>query len=180
MKSNIIVQKYGGSSVANIDRIKEVAKRILRSKRKNNRIVVVVSALGDTTDELEELAYQINKNPPKREMDMLMATGEQISCALLAMAIKVLGHDAISLTGTQVGIKTDTSHTNARIESISAIGIHGPRGKQNREGGRVEGFDLNHVALDLHAEFTPGGQRVETGQLGEAGWNRAGDVRGFG
>jgi len=118
--SKIIVQKYGGSSVANIDRIKAVAKRILSAKKRNTHLVVVVSALGDTTDELEELAFNITKNPPEREMDMLMATGEQISCALLAMAIKTLGHDAISLTGTQVGIKTDTSHTKARIESINA------------------------------------------------------------
>ena len=120
MRKNIIVQKYGGSSVANIDRIKAVAKRILSAKTKRNGLVVVVSALGDTTDELEELAFKINLNPPEREMDMLMATGEQISCALLAMAIKTLGHDAISLTGPQVGIKTDSAHTKARIESISA------------------------------------------------------------
>jgi len=119
MKKHIIVQKYGGSSISNIDRIKEVAKRILRSKKKNNSLVIVVSALGDTTDKLEELAFNITRNPPEREMDMLMATGEQISCALLAMAIKTMGHDAISFTGTQVGIKTDRSHTKARIESIS-------------------------------------------------------------
>ena len=120
MKKHIIVQKYGGSSVANIDRIKAVAKRILSAKTKRNSIVVVVSALGDTTDELEELAFNITKNPPDREMDMLMSTGEQISCALLAMAIKALGHEAISLTGPQVGIKTTQAHTKARIESISA------------------------------------------------------------
>ncbi len=120
MTKNVIVQKYGGSSVANIDRIKEVAKRIISSKKRNNSVVVVVSALGDTTDELEELAFKITENPPEREMDMLMATGEQISCALLAMAIKAMGRDAISFTGTQVGIRTDTSHTKARIESISA------------------------------------------------------------
>ena len=120
MNRHIIVQKYGGSSVANVDRIKAVAKRILSSKTRNNGIVVVVSALGDTTDELEELAFNISKHPPEREMDMLMSTGEQISCALLAMAIKTLGHDAISFTGTQVGIKTDKSHTKARIESICA------------------------------------------------------------
>jgi len=120
MKKTVIVQKYGGSSVANIDRIKVVAKRVLDSKKRNNHLVVVVSALGDTTDELEELAFEIAKHPPKREMDMLMSTGEQISCALLAMAIKTLGHDAISFTGKQVGIKTDKSHTQARIESISA------------------------------------------------------------
>ncbi|MBU1996182.1 MAG: aspartate kinase, partial [Candidatus Omnitrophica bacterium] len=118
MKKSIIVQKFGGSSVANVDRIKAVAQRIFETKTKNNNVVVVVSALGDTTDELEELAFNITKKPSEREMDMLMSTGEQISCALLAMAIKELGHDAISFTGNQVGIKTDSSHTKARIETI--------------------------------------------------------------
>ena len=120
MKKEIIVKKFGGSSLANIDRIKAIAKRILESKTKYNDVVVVVSALGDTTDELESMAFNISKNPPDREMDMLMSTGEQISCALLAMAIKALGHDAISFTGAQVGIKTDKSHTKARIETIDA------------------------------------------------------------
>lgn len=117
---NIIVQKYGGSSVKNIERIKAVAKRIFETKTKNNHLVVVVSALGDTTDELEQLAFGISAQPPEREMDMLMSTGEQISCALLAMAIKELGHEAVSFTGKQVGIKTDKSHTKARIENIDA------------------------------------------------------------
>ncbi|MCK5214264.1 MAG: aspartate kinase [Candidatus Omnitrophica bacterium] len=120
MKKEIIVKKFGGSSLANIARIKAIAKRILESKTKYNDVVVVVSALGDTTDELEAMAFNISKNPPDREMDMLMSTGEQISCALLAMAIKALGHDAISFTGAQVGIKTDKSHTKARIETIDA------------------------------------------------------------
>ncbi len=115
---SIVIQKFGGSSVANLERIKIVAKRIVRSKTKDNRLVVVVSALGDTTDELEALAFGISKNPPDREMDMLMATGEQISCSLIAMAVKELGHDAISLTGPQVGIKTDASHTKAKIVDI--------------------------------------------------------------
>ena len=119
MKKYIVVQKYGGSSVANIERIRAVAKRIIATKNKNNHLVVVVSALGDTTDELEKLALQITKTPPEREMDMLMSTGEQISCALLAIAVKTLGHDAISFTGPQVGIRTDKSYTKARIETIS-------------------------------------------------------------
>ncbi len=116
----IIVKKFGGSSVANIDRVKAVAKRIVDSKKRNNNIAVVVSAMGDTTDELEELAFNISKTPPDREMDMLMASGEQISASLLAMAVKALGHDSIALTGPQVGIKTDGSHTKAKIERISA------------------------------------------------------------
>ena len=120
MSRYIVVQKYGGSSVANIERIQAVAKRIVETKSHNNHLVVVVSALGDTTDELEEMAFQISKTPPDREMDLLMSTGEQISCALLAIAVKALGHDAIALTGAQVGIKTDHVHTKARIEKISS------------------------------------------------------------
>ncbi len=120
MNRSIIVQKFGGSSVANIERIKAVAQRILETKTKQNDLVVVVSALGDTTDELEQMAFQIMERPPDREMDMLMSTGEQISCALLAIAIKAQGHDAISFTGSQVGIKTNNTYTKARIETIDA------------------------------------------------------------
>ncbi|MDD2654695.1 MAG: aspartate kinase, partial [Candidatus Omnitrophica bacterium] len=120
MSKGLIVQKYGGSSVANPERIKEVAKRVASYKKDGYDLVVVVSALGDTTDELIELADKISQNPPEREMDMLMATGEQISCALLAMAIEELGHDAISFTGGQVGIITDSTHTKARIVRIDA------------------------------------------------------------
>lgn len=120
MSKGLIVQKYGGSSVANPERIKEVAKRVASYKKEGYDLVVVVSALGDTTDELIELADQISQDPPEREMDMLMATGEQISCALLAMAIEELGHDAISFTGGQVGIITDSTHTRARIVRIDA------------------------------------------------------------
>jgi len=120
MTKPIIVQKFGGSSVANIDRIKAVAQRVLETKTEKNNVVVVVSALGDTTDELEELAMKLTAQPPEREMDMLMSTGEQISCALLAIAIKALGHDAISFTGGQVGIRTDKSYTKAQIETIDA------------------------------------------------------------
>lgn len=124
MPKGLIVQKFGGTSVANPERIKEVAKRVVGYKQKGYSLVVVVSALGDTTDELIELAGQITKNPPEREMDMLMSTGEQVSCALLAMAIHKLGCKAISLTGAQVGIVTDTSHTRARIVKIDANRIH--------------------------------------------------------
>ncbi len=118
MDKDTIVQKFGGSSVANPERIKAVAERVIGYKNHKCDLVVVVSALGDTTDELIELSAQITDDPPKREMDMLMATGEQISCALLAMAIKSKGHDAISLTGAQVGIKTNRDHTRARIQKI--------------------------------------------------------------
>jgi aspartate kinase len=120
MEKPIIVQKFGGSSVANLERVQAVAKRVLDTKTKDNNIVVVVSAMGDTTDEFEEMAFKLMPTPPDREMDMLMSTGEQISCALLAIAIKALGHDAISLTGGQVGIRTDNTFTRARIEKINA------------------------------------------------------------
>ena len=116
----LIVQKFGGSSVANVERIQRVADRVVGYRKKGHDLVVVVSALGDTTDELVELAEKINTDPSEREMDMLLSTGEQISVALLAMAIHKLGFEAISFTGAQVGIITDTSHTRARIIKINA------------------------------------------------------------
>lgn len=116
----IIVQKFGGSSVANPERIKRVAKRAIECKSEGNDVVVVVSALGDTTDELIKLAKQITDNPPEREYDMLLATGEQVSIALLAMAIQTMGHPVISLTGPQVGIKTDNVHCKAKILEVSS------------------------------------------------------------
>jgi len=114
----IIVQKYGGTSVGNTDRIKNVARRICRVKEPGVGLVVVVSAMGGTTDELINLAQKIHPEPSEREMDQLISTGEQISSALLAMAIHQIGFDAVSLTGIQVGILTDDSHTKARIFSI--------------------------------------------------------------
>ncbi len=118
MKKKLIVQKFGGSSVANKECIQNVARRIVATKSKGHDVVVVVSARGDTTDELEQLAFEITKSPSEREMDMLMATGEQISCALLAMAVNKLGKKAVSFTGWQVGILSDKSHTRARIIKI--------------------------------------------------------------
>ncbi|UCB57532.1 MAG: aspartate kinase [Candidatus Omnitrophota bacterium] len=121
--SNIIVQKYGGTSVADPKRISGVAKRIISYRRKGVDLVVVVSALGDTTDNLLKLANQVSYLPSEREIDMLISTGEQISVALLAMAIHKLGYEAISFTGAQVGIITDSSHTQARIIRINAARI---------------------------------------------------------
>jgi aspartate kinase len=115
----LVVQKFGGTSVANSDRIKNAARKAIRARQAGCQVVVVVSARGDTTDDLIDLAHEISENPPAREMDMLLATGEQISIALLAMAIQELGDRAISFTGTQVGIVTDSTHTRARIRSIS-------------------------------------------------------------
>ena len=120
MARSLIIQKFGGSSVANPERIQRVAQRVVETKRQGHNVVVVVSALGDTTDELVALAAQISRDPPERELDMLMASGEQVSVALLAMAIHELGESAISFTGAQVGILTDSTHTKARLIDINA------------------------------------------------------------
>lgn len=114
----LIVQKYGGTSVANVDRIKNVAERIIREYDKGNRMVVVVSAMGDSTDKLIELMNQISSNPDPREVDMLLTTGEQVSIALLSMAIQEKGYKAISLTGSQVKIQTNNKHSQAEIMNI--------------------------------------------------------------
>lgn len=116
---SLIVQKYGGTSVATAEHIKNIARYVVDAKNSGHNIVVVVSASGNTTDELILRAKEITKNPPERELDMLLATGEQISIALLAMAINELGAKAISFTGAQVGIMTDSAHTKARIVSIN-------------------------------------------------------------
>jgi len=115
---SILVQKFGGSSVRDVERIKNVARRIAAKKAEGYQMVVVISAMGDTTDELIDMAHQLNPEPPEREMDQLISTGEQISSALLAMALQNLGLRSISLTGDQVGIITDDSHTKARIFEI--------------------------------------------------------------
>jgi aspartate kinase len=115
----LIVQKYGGTSVDGPERINRVASRIIETKKKGNRMVIVVSAPGDTTDKLMEAAQQITPSPTDREMDMLLATGEQMSIALLAMAINARGGEAVSLTGGQVGIVTDETFTKARIKKIN-------------------------------------------------------------
>lgn len=128
---SLIVQKYGGSSVANAERIKHVARRVVETKRKGHRLVVVVSALADTTDDLLELARSITDRPSERELDMLLATGEQVSVALLAMAIQKLGEKAISFTGPQVGIITDRIHTKARILDINTQRIEQALGAGN-------------------------------------------------
>jgi aspartate kinase len=114
----LIVQKYGGSSVGDAEKIKNVARRVAQTKDKGNQVVVVVSAMGNTTDELINLAYQINCRPDERELDMLLSTGEIISCTLLAMALEAMGYEAISLSGAQAGIRTDAVYSRARIQSV--------------------------------------------------------------
>ncbi|MDH6225830.1 MULTISPECIES: aspartate kinase [Streptomyces] len=115
----LVVQKYGGSSVADAEGIKRVAKRIVETKKSGNQVVVVVSAMGDTTDELIDLAEQVSPIPAGRELDMLLTSGERISMALLAMAIKSLGQEAQSFTGSQAGVITDSVHNKARIIDVT-------------------------------------------------------------
>ncbi len=145
--SKLIVQKYGGTSVDSTERIKKVARRIVATHKKGFNLVVVVSALGNTTDELIKRAYEITDSPNKRELDMLVSTGEQISVALLAMAIHKEGYDAISLTGHQVGIITDSTHAKARI-----IDIDTKRVRKELKKGKiviVAGFQGRSEAQDI-------------------------------
>ncbi len=173
----LVVQKFGGTSVATAERIMAAARRAIRTKREGHQVIVVVSARGDTTDELIELAREITENPPAREMDMLLATGEQISIALLAMAIQTLGEQAISFTGAQVGIVTDSTHTKARIKSISTarmrqalnqgqiVIVAGFQGID--ENGNITtlgrgGSDTTAVALAAVMKHDPGGNGEQT------------------
>ncbi len=114
----LVVQKYGGSSVADVECMRRVARRIIKTRDAGNRVVVVVSAMGDTTDDLIDLARKINPDPDEREMDALMATGEQISSAVLTMALHHLGAEAVSMTGPQAGIHTDEVHAKAKIRAL--------------------------------------------------------------
>ncbi|WP_219462466.1 aspartate kinase [Nonomuraea rhizosphaerae] len=130
----LVVQKYGGSSVADASCIKRVAQRIVATKKAGNDVVVIVSAMGDTTDELLDLAEQVSPLPPGRELDMLLTSGERISMALLAMAIANLGHEARSFTGSQAGVITDSTHGKARIIDVTP--------------GRLrEALDQGHIAI---------------------------------
>lgn len=119
-RDDIVVMKFGGTSVAGPEEIKRAARRMVRAREAGNSVVAVLSARGKTTDELVASAYEISERPDPREMDMLLSTGERISCALAAMAIKDMGHNAVSLTGSQAGIVTDSSHTKAKIIDVKA------------------------------------------------------------
>ena len=114
----IVVQKYGGSSVADVQKLRRVAERVMQTRAQGHDVVVVVSAMGDTTDNLLEMAKQVTSNPDRRELDMLLSTGERISMALLSLAIRELGGDAISFTGSQSGIITNDRHVDARIIEV--------------------------------------------------------------
>jgi len=128
----LIVQKYGGTSVADAERIKNVARRVTQTKDKGNQVVVVVSAMGDTTDDLIKLAYQVTSRPDERELDLLLSTGEIVACTLVAMALEEMGYEAISLTGAQAGIKTDAAYSRARI-----LGIDPKRVVKELEKGKI-------------------------------------------
>ena len=128
----LIVQKFGGSSVANAERIRNVARRVAETARDGHQVVVVVSAMGDTTDELLGLAAQVTSAPLPREMDLLLSTGEQVSVAQLSMAVQALGLPSIGLTGGQAGIRTEPLHGKARIAEIDKARI-----RSELEGGRV-------------------------------------------
>jgi aspartate kinase len=128
----LVVQKYGGSSLQSADRIKRVAERIVATRKAGNEVVVVCSAMGDTTDELLDLAKQVNPLPPGREMDMLLTAGERISNALVAMAISALGADARSFSGSQAGVITDSTHGRARI-----IDVTPSRLREALDGGHI-------------------------------------------
>ncbi len=140
----LVVQKFGGTSVADAEKILAAARKAVRAQQQGFQVVMVVSAMGKNTDTLIDLASQVNERPPAREMDMLLSTGEQVSVALMAMAVNSLGYKAVSLTGAQIGIKTDSSHTKARIHSIST-----DRMKQLLDDGNIviaagfQGIDEN-------------------------------------
>ena len=123
-RAGTVVMKFGGTSVADSERLKAVARRLVAAREGGTRVVAVLSAMGDTTDELVRLAHEISALPKARELDMLISVGERISCSLCAMAIHDLGHEAISLTGSQAGIVTDTAHGKAKIVDIRARRIH--------------------------------------------------------
>jgi len=128
----IVVQKYGGSSVGDAEKIKNVARRIAAAKDKGNEVVAVVSAMGDTTDELVELAYSVTDQPSEREFDVLLSTGEIVSSTLLAMALRAMGYEAISLSGAQAGIRTDAVYSRARI-----VGVDPERIVRELDKGRI-------------------------------------------
>ena len=130
----VVVMKFGGTSVGDTEKLKRVARRLVAARESGNKVVGVVSAMGHQTDELLSLAHQVSSRPKPRELDMLLSVGERISCALVAMAIVDLGHRAISLTGSQAGIVTDSTHTKAKIVEVRARRIH-------------EAFDRDEIVL---------------------------------
>src|SRR5690606_6294656 len=130
----VVVQKYGGTSVADPERIQKVADRVRDTRMTGNDVVVVVSAMGQTTDELLELAAKVSESPPRRELDMLLSTGERITMALLAMALEARGIPAVSYTGSQAGVLTNSMHGEARITKITGERVRQSRSEERRVG----------------------------------------------
>jgi aspartate kinase len=150
----LVVQKYGGTSVGSPERLMAVARRLIEAKERGDRVVAVVSAMGDVTDELLAKALAISPDPPEREMDMLLATGEQVTIALLAMAIHAQGHEAMSLTGAQAGIVSDSVHTKARIQEVRADRV-------------MEALDSGHIVIVAGFQgLTPEGEITTLGRGG--------------
>src|ERR1700735_5184220 len=143
----VIVMKFGGTSVAAAERVRRAARRIVGKREEGHQVVAVLSARGKTTDELIAMAEEISPAPDPRELDMLLSTGERISCALCAMAINDLGHRAISFTGSQAGIVTDTSHTKARILEVRADRIR--EALNDEKIVLVAGFQGVSTSLDV-------------------------------
>jgi len=150
----IVVQKFGGTSVANAEKIQAAARRAIKAFNDGNQVVVVASARGKQTDRLIADAMELNPNPPKREMDMLLSTGEQQTVSLMAMALDAMGHKAISYTGSQIQMLTDSAHTRARIQSIAAERIH----KQ---------LDTGHIVIVAGFQGVDGNENITT--LGRGG-----------
>ena len=146
-RAGTVVMKFGGSSVGDPQKLKDVAARIVAARCEGTRVVAVLSAMGNTTDDLVRLAYEISARPKPRELDMLISVGERISCALAAMAIHDLGHEAISLTGSQAGIVTDTVHGKAKIVDVRARRIHEALDEERIV--LVAGFQGVSTALDI-------------------------------
>jgi aspartate kinase len=155
-RAGTVVMKFGGTSVADTERLKAVAARLVAARESGNRVVGVLSAMGDTTDDLLRLAHEISPSPVARELDMLISVGERVSCALAAMAIHDLGQEAISLTGSQAGIVTDTAHGKAKIVDVRARRIH-------------EALDENRIVLV--AGFQGVSTAFEVTTLGRGGSN---------
>ena len=149
----IVVQKFGGTSLADTDKIKNVAKAVIKEKNNGNDVVVIVSAMGHTTDYLVKLSSEISKNPNKREMDMLLSTGEQVSIALLTMAIQEEGYEAISLNASQVGIITENVHSTARIIDIKTDKLNKilDEGKITDAQGRTVNFENTIIIMTSNA-----------------------------
>ena len=161
---SLIVAKFGGTSVASPERIQMVAKKLIAKKQAGHQVVAVVSAMGKTTDELVGLAASLNDNPPAREMDRLLSTGEQVSMTLLAMAIEARGYKAMSFTGRQAGIETDGMHAKAKI-----VKVHNERIMEAIAAGAipvVAGFQ----GIDANGDITTLGGRLDHGGGGGTVW----------